>query len=166
MSFEPTEMTFLIRVQPDVAKVRIMESLRATAGHLEKAAAMFRVSRATLGRWIHKLELEDDLLALRGHPSVAQPAPTPAEGEELLHGPNPTPVPAESPEPAARGDSAGTARTPRSGINTTIVLDAKSEALLKALEAELGQARSAVVRTAIRELARREGLLVPGKVAG
>lgn len=159
MSFEPTEMTFLIRVQPDVAKTRIMDSLRMTAGHLEKSAAMFKVSRATLGRWIHRLELEDDLLTLRGHPSVAQPQP--AEGEELLHGPM---VPAESTETAARGDQAGTARTPRSGINTTIVLDAKSEALLKALESELGQARSAVVRTAIRELARREGLLTAGKV--
>lgn len=163
MSFEPTEMTFLIRVQPEVAKVRIMESLRLTAGHLEKSAAMFKVSRATLGRWIHKLDLEDDLFTLRGHPSVAAAHVQPADGEELLHGP---PVPAESPETAARGDQAGTARTPRSGINTTIVLDAKSEALLKALESELGQARSAVVRTAIRELARREGLLTAGKVAG
>lgn len=158
-----TEMTYLIRARPEEAKERILATLAASAGSNVLAAQHFQVDASTLRRWIHKLGLEDRVNEMRTKGEFGTPEqPTPE-------------APAEKAEAwiAQTFSEAELERRRLKPLRTdrTVKIDEVSEAMMRELLASgfgYGDEQE-VIRCALRELLRREGMLsdfARGRVAG
>lgn len=65
MAFRHCELGLLIRLDPKRARTKLLKSFKRFDGKLDPTAQSFGVHRATLKRWMHALELHEDVAAIR-----------------------------------------------------------------------------------------------------
>lgn len=65
MAFEQKEMQALIITSPDKAKKQILAALKSSGVHMGHAATALGCAHVTLLRWIAKLDIGDDVDAMK-----------------------------------------------------------------------------------------------------
>jgi len=84
MAYREQQVGLLLRIDPDKARELVVDAHIKTHGNITQAAILLGVSRRNLVRWILRLDLRDQLHALRVEHRYAQDQEEEEEAEALL----------------------------------------------------------------------------------
>lgn len=65
MAYRDCALGMRVRIHPEQAREAILSAYRRVKGNTTKAAELLGVNRATLKRWVCRLELRDDIDQIR-----------------------------------------------------------------------------------------------------